>query len=166
MQSVGENSNPDGTRSVNQRSLSLWRKNSVHSVREKKLPCETKKIHSLSVYSIPKISKFKYTIQQPASNPLPTLKIHTLSVYHFSFETQSWHWVVTTATPRMTARDALNGKPQTFEWSMLLDSFDGILRACRREPTRRRKQWRNACPIEIYRHKQDIFEYSLHTTDR
>ena len=30
--SVGENSNPDGTRSVNQRSLSLWRKNSVHSV--------------------------------------------------------------------------------------------------------------------------------------
>ena len=41
MQSVGENSNPDGTRSVNQRSLSLWRKNSVSSVgsvKDKKPP--------------------------------------------------------------------------------------------------------------------------------
>ena len=38
--SVGKNSNPDGTQSVNQRSLSLWRKNSVHSVssvREKEI---------------------------------------------------------------------------------------------------------------------------------
>jgi hypothetical protein len=125
VQSVGDNSNPDGTRSIG---VSV---HSVHSVREKKLPCEIK-------------------------------KIHTLSVYHFSFETQSWHWVVTTATPRMASRDALDGKPQAFEWSVLLDSFDGILRASGREPTRRRKQWRNARPIEIYRHKQDIFEYSLH----
>ena len=33
------------------------------------------------MYPILKNPKFKYTIQQPASNPLPTLKIHTLSVY-------------------------------------------------------------------------------------
>ena len=37
--------------------------------------------HTLIVYSILKFSKFKYTIQRPSSNPLPTLKIHTLSVY-------------------------------------------------------------------------------------
>ncbi len=32
------------------------------------------KIHTLIVYSIPKIPKFKYRIEQTASNPLPTLK--------------------------------------------------------------------------------------------
>jgi hypothetical protein len=54
----------------------------IRAFREKKkLPCETKKIHTLSVYSIPKIPKFKYTIQQPASNPLPIPKIPTHSVY-------------------------------------------------------------------------------------
>jgi hypothetical protein len=36
VQSVGENSNPDGTRSIG---VSV---HSVHSVREKKLPCEIK----------------------------------------------------------------------------------------------------------------------------
>ena len=45
MSSVGDKSNPDGTRSVNQRSLSLWRKNSVHSVnsvRNKKISVSDK----------------------------------------------------------------------------------------------------------------------------
>lgn len=37
-----------------------------------------------------------------------------------------WHWVIATASPRMTAEDTLQSEPSAFENAMFHDSFDGI----------------------------------------
>ena len=49
-----------------------------------------------------KIPKFKYTIEQPASNPLLTLKIPTLSVYSSKlFAKNPSHWAYSSNLPNL-----------------------------------------------------------------
>ena len=59
--------------------------------------------------------------------------------------------IVARAAPRVAAHDALQGEPTPFEYAILADCLDAILRAGRRKAARRRSQGRDAPLIEAYK---------------
>lgn len=73
-----------------------------------------------------------------------------------------WHGVVPAPTPRMAAADAFDGEPAAFEYAMLFDSFNGILRASGHVPATGRKQRRNAVTIKIHGQQHNKHENFLH----
>ena len=74
----------DGEKSIKSVSSmsSVWDKSYVMWIVKSRTK-QHKKIHTLGVYSVKIFPKFKYTIQRPSSNPLPTSKIPTHSVCCF-----------------------------------------------------------------------------------
>ena len=58
--------------------------------------------------------------------------------------------VVSGAAPGVAAEYAFQGKPAAFEGTVFAEGFQGVLRACGREPAARRGEWRDAEPVEMY----------------
>lgn len=65
-----------------------------------------------------------------------------------------WHRIVAATSPGMTAQNATHGEPKAPRRPMDADSFHGILRTCRRKPTRRRQMRRDRTLIEAYRQNE------------
>ena len=62
----------------------------------------------------------------------------------------------------MTTANAFDGKPPTLNDAMLFYRFDGVLRACGSIPTPRRKKWRQAVAVKIYRKKDNKLKNLFH----
>ena len=59
--------------------------------------------------------------------------------------------IVARAAPRVAACDALQGEPTAFEYAILANCLDAILRAGGREAARWRCQWRDTPLIKAYK---------------
>jgi len=38
-----------------------------------------------------------------------------------------WHWVISMSSPRVAFQDAFDGKIESFEWTVLLNSLYGVV---------------------------------------
>ena len=91
---------------------------------------------------------------QAAFFPKPWKVPKILKVFKVSkVPEESWHGVVSAAAPGVTAKQALHGKPQPFQRSVLPQSLYRILAARGREAARWRRQGRNEALV--YPDKQD-----------
>lgn len=59
-----------------------------------------------------------------------------------------WDGVVAISAPRVTAQDASYGEVESLDGSVLLDGFDGVLRAGGCEAAAGRSQWRDESLVE------------------
>ena len=62
----------------------------------------------------------------------------------------------------MAASNALNGEPRAFEWTIFSDGFHCILAASGCEAAARRKERRNALPVELYGQNEQCGEQMFH----
>ena len=62
--------------------------------------------------------------------------------------------VIPTPTPRMTTQQTLDGEPTSFDWAILLQRLDGILRARWGKTARRWRIGRYAVLVELHQGKK------------
>ena len=65
------------------------------------------------------------------------------------------------STPGMTAQDAANGEPQSFERTIFLYRLNGILRTRRGIATGGRGEWRNKLLVKAYGKDEQAGEHIL-----
>ena len=66
------------------------------------------------------------------------------------FETEFFrHRIIPASSPGMTAKYPSDGKPKSFQWTVLFYSLHSIFRTSRGIPTGWRFQWRNSIPVKV-----------------
>ena len=73
------------------------------------------------------------------------------------------HRVIPMSSPGMTAQDAANGEPQSFERTMFLYRLNGILRTRRGVATGRRGEWRNKLLVKAYGEDEQAGEHTVYS---
>ena len=73
-----------------------------------------------------------------------------VDVLHGSGDAGLWHGIVAMSAPGVTAQDASYGQIKTLDRSVLLQRFDGVLRARWGKTTRRWCERRNTLAIKAY----------------